>query len=289
MTNTWIIAVDPAVSTLVELGRTIGGTVTAVVVGNAVVKGVDALVRIPLAEGTPAEAASPAVAAAVAAEPGDVVLAGNKPAERVLAGAVAALKKLPVLYGLKKAGAGTAELSRFGGIAVETCAFESAVVAVLDGGVEPEGEAPNELTGPAQFQAATVTSVDKREVAQVNLTAAKRIVAAGRGFKAKEDLQLAEDLAATLEAEVACSRPLAEGSEWMPRDRYVGISGQQVSPELYVALGISGQIQHTAGMQDSKTVVVINNDEKAPIFAGADYVVVGDLYEVLPALTQALK
>ena len=283
MANTWIIAVEPEIAALVEHGRAVGGSVVAVTVGGTPVAGVDRVVDVPLAEGVPA------VAAAVAAEAGDVVLAANKPAERVLAGAVAARLGAPYLHGLKKIGQGSAELSRFGGIALETVSFDTAVVAVLDGGAVPEGEAPAAEAASGEYYEATVTGQDKVDVSSANLGSAKRIVAAGRGFKAEEDLKLAEDLAAAIGAELACSRPLAEGADWMSADRYIGVSGQSVAPDLYIAVGISGQIQHTVGMVDSKVVVAVNNDDKAPIFEGADYGIVADLYEALPAIVEAAK
>ena len=289
MVNTWIIAVEPEIAALVEHGRAVGGSVVAVTVGGTPVAGVDRVVDVPLAEGVPAEAAAPAVAAAVAAEAGDVVLAANKPAERVLAGAVAARLGAPYLHGLKKIGQGSAELSRFGGIALETVSFDTAVVAVLDGGAVPEGEAPAAEAASGEYYEATVTGQDKVDVSSANLGSAKRIVAAGRGFKAEEDLKLAEDLAAAIGAELACSRPLAEGADWMSADRYIGVSGQSVAPDLYIAVGISGQIQDTVGMVDSKVVVAVNNDDKAPIFEGADYGIVADLYEALPAIVEAAK
>ena len=287
MANTWIIVVDPQIASLVEQGRAIGGSVTAVTVGGTPVAGVDKVIDVALPEGVPAEAAAPAVAAAVAAEAGDVVLAANKPAERVLAGAVAAKLNAAFLPGLKSVKAGAAELSRYGGLSFESVTFDSPVVAVLDGGAEAE-PVPAESAEGSVYEA-KVTGQDKTEVVAVNLGAAKRVVAAGRGFKAKEDLKLAEELAAAIGAELACSRPLAEGADWMAVDRYIGVSGQAVSPELYIAVGISGQIQHTVGMSDSKVVVAVNSDPKAPMFAGADYGIVSDLYEVLPALTEAAK
>lgn len=289
MANTWIVAVDPQISALVELGRAFGGSVNVVTVGGAQIAGVDKVIDVALAEGVPAEAAAPAVAAAVAAEAGDLVLAANKAAERVLAGAVAAKLAAPVLLGLKSVSAGTAELSRFGGIALETVSFESPVVAILDGGNAVEGDAVAAEAAAGETYGVTVTATNQSEVESVNLSAAKRIVSAGRGFKAKEDLKLAEDLAAAIGAEIACSRPLAEGADWLAVERYVGVSGQVVAPDLYLAAGISGQIQHTVGMNESKIVVAVNNDANAPIFAGADYGIVGDLYEVLPALTAAAK
>ncbi len=289
MAHTWIIAVEPNISHLVTLGRAIGGEVNAIVVGDAPVAGVDRVIRIPLEEGTPAEAAGPAVSAALSLQDGDVVLSANSPAERVLAGAVAGTLRLPFLPGVKNLAAGGASLSRFGGIANESVSFTSAVVAVVDGGQIVEGEQPPEEQATGESHQMKVIGQELVEVEEVDLASAKRIVAAGRGFKTKEDLHLAVELAGVLGAEVACSRPLAEGAEWLQRNRYIGVSGQHVNPELYVAVGISGQIQHTVGMNESETVIAINGDENAPIFGIADYGVVGDLYEVLPALTQGIE
>ncbi|MCF2706205.1 electron transfer flavoprotein subunit alpha/FixB family protein [Arcanobacterium haemolyticum] len=287
--KTWIITADERISALVETARAIGGDVVAVVAGNAEVTGVDSVLRVELPADAPAEAAAPAVAQAVAAEAGDIVLAANRPAERVLAGFVAASLNAPVLSGAVKIASGSAELAMYGGISLESVSFSSPVVAILDAGVAGEGAPAAAETVAGETLGATVVSVDKQDVAQVNLAAAKRIVAAGRGFKSEDDLGLARDLCEAFGAELACSRPLAEGTNWLPRDRYVGVSGQVVAPEVYVAVGISGQVQHTAGMNNSKIVVAINEDDKAPIFEAADYGIVGDLYTVLPALTAALR
>ena len=104
-----------------------------------------------------------------------------------------------------------------------------------------------------------------------------------------EDIVRAQARADALGAEIACSRPLAEGTEWMTKDRYVWVSGMRVSPDVYVALGISGQVQHTSGMAGSKIVVAVNSDAEAPIFQISDYGIVGDIYDVVPALTAALS
>lgn len=122
----------------------------------------------------------------------------------------------------------------------------------------------------------------------VDLSKAERIVAVGRGIKEKENLALVEELAAALGAELAASRPVCDNG-WLPLDRQVGSSGQTVAPKLYVAVGISGAIQHLVGMKGSRTVVAINRDPEAPIFEAADYGIVGDLFEVVPALTAELR
>jgi electron transfer flavoprotein alpha subunit len=128
-----------------------------------------------------------------------------------------------------------------------------------------------------------------REAKQaVDLSQSEIIVAVGRGIKAAENLELAKKLAEALGAEIGASRPICD-SGWLPMDRQVGSSGQTVAPKLYVALGISGAIQHMVGMKGSHTVVAINKDKEAPIFEVATYGIVGDLFEIVPALTEEIR
>jgi electron transfer flavoprotein alpha subunit len=128
-----------------------------------------------------------------------------------------------------------------------------------------------------------------QEVKQaVDLTKAEIIVAIGRGIKSKENIALAEKLAAALGGDLAASRPICD-AEWLPLDRQIGSSGQTVAPKLYVALGISGAIQHLVGMKNSGTIVAINKDPEAPIFDIADYGIVGDLFEAVPVLTEEIR
>lgn len=122
----------------------------------------------------------------------------------------------------------------------------------------------------------------------VDLGAADLIVSVGRGIKEKENLRVAEELAAALGAELAASRPICDNG-WLPMERQVGSSGQTVAPKLYVALGISGAIQHLVGMKGARTVVAINKDETAPIFETADYGILADLFDVVPAITEEVK
>ena len=123
---------------------------------------------------------------------------------------------------------------------------------------------------------------------KVDLSQAESIVAVGRGIKKAENLKIIEELAEVLGAEIAASRPVVD-SEWLTRDRQIGSSGQTVAPRLYVACGISGAIQHIVGMKNAHCIVAINTDPNAPIFNIATYGIVGDLFQIVPALTKALR
>jgi len=171
------------------------------------------------------------------------------------------------------------------------------LVTLQAGAVSPDAAARG--TSPAPITRASV-SIDVAAIRQkpeppfreakqaVDLTQAERIVAVGRGIREQGRLSLAEELARALGAELAASRPICDAG-WLPLDRQVGSSGQTVSPKLYVALGISGAIQHAVGMKASKTIVAINKDAEAPIFELADYGIVGDLFDVVPALIKELS
>jgi len=123
----------------------------------------------------------------------------------------------------------------------------------------------------------------------VKLSDASVIVSFGRGVRKKEDIALVEQLTQAVGGVIGCSRPIAEDLRWLPEDQYIGLSGQKVNPKLYFALGISGQIQHLTGIRGSRVIVAINNDPKAPIFEFSDYNIVADLYQMIPALIDAVK
>ncbi|MCS7094285.1 MAG: electron transfer flavoprotein subunit alpha/FixB family protein [Thaumarchaeota archaeon] len=171
----------------------------------------------------------------------------------------------------------------------------SPVFATLMPGRVTPSEAPSQVDlkvvelvtgGPTN---GTVKEVRPVERSAVDLSRAEVVVSVGRGFKKKEDLKLAEELAKALGAELGCSRPIAGDLKWMPEDRHIGLSGKWVSPKLYVAVGISGQMQHIVGIRRSRVIVAINNDPSAPIHKEADYSVIADLYQFLPVLTEKLK
>jgi len=135
-----------------------------------------------------------------------------------------------------------------------------------------------------------IVKVQEMKTEGVNVEDAEIIVSCGRGFKNKEDIKIIEELAEVIKGRtVGCSRPIAADLKWLSEDHWIGLSGHKVKPKLYIACGISGQIQHIAGMRDSGVIVAINKDPEALIFKSADYGIVGDLYQVVPKLTSAIK
>jgi electron transfer flavoprotein alpha subunit len=122
-----------------------------------------------------------------------------------------------------------------------------------------------------------------------NVESAENLVCVGQGIARKEDLGMINEFCAALNAELGCTRPLAADFHWVSEERMVGISGKKCKPKLHVSIGVSGQIQHTVGIMNSKVIVVINRDKDAPIFKIADYGIVGDLYQVIPELTRRIK
>ena len=165
-------------------------------------------------------------------------------------------------------------------------AFRSDLVAT-----HPSGKAPvNSISVDLKPEQIRTKPLDlfKEAKSAVDLTQAPLIVAIGRGIKAPENIPQAEALAKALGAEIAASRPICDEG-WLPMERQIGSSGQTVAPKLYLALGISGAIQHVVGMKGARTIVAINKDQNAPIFEIADYGVVGDIFEIMPALTEVLE
>jgi Electron transfer flavoprotein, alpha subunit len=180
----------------------------------------------------------------------------------------------------------------------------------LDADVTIQGDAPyfvtfqsgafrgdNAAKGSAQVESVDVNVGEIRmepeepfqeAKASVDLTKSEIIVAVGRGIKSQENIAVAQELADVLGADLAASRPICD-AEWLPIDRQIGSSGQTVAPKLYIALGISGAIQHIVGMKNSGTIVAINKDAEAPIFDIADYGIVGDLFEAVPTLIEEIK
>jgi len=145
-----------------------------------------------------------------------------------------------------------------------------------------------ELPSPPPSEVKVLEKKMKEHLAK-DITEARVIVCAGRGIEKNEDLALVRQLADVLGGEIACTRPIAEEYHWMPEELCIGLSGVQVKPDLYLGLGVSGQVQHVTGMRNAKVIAAVNKDENAPIFKAADFGIVGDLYDVVPKLIVEFK
>ena len=179
----------------------------------------------------------------------------------------------------------------FQGAAPWFASFQSGAFRADLAAAHPSGKAPvNTVAVEIQPEQIRIKPLElfKEAKSAVDLTQAPLIVAIGRGIKAAENIPQAEALAKALGAEIAASRPICDEG-WLPMERQIGSSGQTVAPKLYLALGISGAIQHVVGMKGARTIVAINKDHNAPIFEIADYGVVGDIFEIMPAVTEALQ
>ena len=300
--NAWIVVGDqPTIGNLITVARSLGGPVGAVVAGprsvaeTVAASGVDKVVWCGTPDDVPAEANAPAVAETVAADPPRVVLGGRNPGERVLLGAAAARLKAAVLTGARSVSADGDGV--IGGQRRVRRHRRGDRRRLRPGGPAARrrlGAAARRDAVPIEEVAATPLGLKVIETRtsgfdEVDLNEAHRVIGVGRGLKAQEDLALIETLAAAIGAEIACSRPVAEGLNWMGKDRYIGSSGAHIAPELYLAIGISGQLQHMVGVQGAETIVAINSDSNAAVFTQTDYGLVGDLYQLVPAIAAALK
>ena len=301
-TQAWVVvADDPAVTGLVDVARALGDEVVAVVVGDRAVAetvalAVDRVVWLGETGAAPVESFAAQVAEIVVAAGPLAVVGATTASGRALLGGVAARSQSPVLAGVRTVAVTDGHVvvthAVMGGIAERTVAVNGGpALLAVDAGAVPVGSAtaPVDEVAGAPLTVATVTDVRRKPQSRADLGAAKVVVGVGRGLKARADLPLVVALADALQGEVACSRPLAEGVDWMPKETYIGISGQHIAPELYVAVAISGQLQHMLGVREAKVIVAVNSDKNAPVFAQCDYGIVGDLYQVVPALTAALE
>jgi len=204
-------------------------------------------------------------------------------------GAVRGVNALPQI----KDGALTADRGVFSGKAFATCKVNApiSVLSIAGNSLKPQviGSDVAVTTLSIAIPESKTKVVDvKRTVGIVPLPEAEIVVSAGRGMKDPANWGIIEDLAASLGATTACSRPVAD-SGWRPHHEHVGQTGIAIRPNLYIAIGISGAIQHLAGVNSSKVIVVINKDPEAPFFKAADYGVVGDLFDIVPRLTEAVR
>ncbi len=284
-----------AASALAAGARTIADEVAVAVIGaEQVPAGIaDAAYHVAVPADAVADDANLTLAPVV--EGADVVIAEACRHVKSVVGKLAAAAGASVITDALAIEGNVATEMYFGGIgqikrAPETaCAFYTAGAGAF-GDAQPSGGngAAEELAWVAPEKAVKLVSSKPIEKSGIDLTKSDVVVAAGRGFAEEGDLQLARDLADKIGAGLGCSRPLAEGVNWMPTETYIGVSGLMLSPKAYIGVGISGQMQHMVGVKSAGTVFAINKDKNAPIFKQCDYGLVGDLKAILPALTAAL-
>ena len=231
---------------------------------------------------------------AAQAAPGAVIVPATRNG-RLLAGVLAARLGTVVITDPAKAelsDAGVlAEKLVYGGNAIRRDLISAATAVLCLNCDTFRAETPVGAYDSVEIAPAEAVELVERRVVErrtVNLGAAKRVVCAGRGVASEEMLQSLRAFAGSIGAELCCTRPLAEESRLLPRELYVGVSGAMIKPELYIGAGVSGQVQHMVGVNDSKVIFAINKDKNAPIFKQCDHGLVADLNQVLPALTEAL-
>ena len=235
----------------------------------------DKVLHVALPEGAVVDDAADTVIAAFDAEQPGVVLVEPTRHMKVVAGKVAAHAGASIIPDVIEFDGDVATDMYFGGVGMKKQKATGA-------------NATEELAWVAPAKAIKLVSSVPVEKSGVDLNKADVVVAAGRGFGAEEDLQMARDLCDKIGGGLGCSRPLTEGVNWLPTEVYVGVSGLMLSPKVYIAAGISGQMQHMVGCNRATTLFAINKDKNAPVFKQCDYGLVGDIKTVLPALVAAL-
>ena len=254
----------------------------------------DVIWRIPAREDALAGDYAASVAKLVADEKPEAVFIASSVDAKLLAGRLCALLGTSAVCDVTSVSGGYASHMVYGGAAVRSDAPVAGPAVYL---VNPFALEAAQAAGACEVReaafvepGATVRLIGTapREKSTVNLAAATRVVGVGRGIGGEEGLAAARELADAIGAELGCTRPVAEEEKLLPREAYIGVSGAMVAPDVYVAVGISGQVQHMVGANQSKTILAINKDKNAPIFKYADCGIVGDLRKILPAVIERL-
>lgn len=274
--------------------RTMADEVVLVSFGDAPAAVADKVAKVSVPEASVLDDAADTVIAVFDAEQPSVVLVEPTRHMKTIAGRLAAHAGAAVITDVMEFAADGAKSLYFGGVAerVQKAAGDVAIYTVSAGafeGAEASGaNAVEDVAWVAPANPVKLVSSKPIEKSGVDLGKADVVVAAGRGFAEESELDLARALCEKLGAGLGCSRPLTEGVDWLPTETYVGVSGLMLSPKVYVACGISGQMQHMVGCNRAGTMFAINKDKNAPVFKQCDFGLVGDIKDVLPALTAAL-
>lgn len=249
------------------------------------------------AEGAMIESYTGAIEQAVKAEAPQLLLMSGSTRDRCIAAKLAIRLGAGVVADaagliVNDSGKPQARRNVYGGTAEATVNGEAALTIVITAAGSfdelPAAQTGTLVEAPAQAEDTGVrlVSVAAKQEEAVNIVAAKRVVGVGRGLGSQDNMAAVEALGAKLGAELGCTRPIAEEEHWMARSRYIGVSGVTIRPNLYFALGVSGQIQHMVGVGDAKLIVAVNKDAKAPIFQNCDIGLVADINKVLPQLVE---
>ena len=306
MSTIWIIAETAEwAASLVSGAQSLGATTITVFVrgdeaaaGATLAFGANAAFALPLGATAMWEDYTPVLAQKARTESPRLIMLSASKRCRDMAAQMAALLDAPCVSDARNINisvdAFSAETMVYGGAAVKTVTTTAPLVIVTVGAQTYEATTPDAscqgavaTLAPATARG-TVTERKPRAAQTVNLGEATKVVGIGRGISDQADLATIKELAEKLGGEMACSRPIAEFFKWMPEECYIGISGQVIKPQLYLAIGISGQAQHYYGVREAKVIVSINKDAEALMNQNADYSIVGDWKEVVPALMKAL-
>ncbi len=290
------------------LANQLGKTLTALVAGDDstaqgfISRGADEVLLLPsLGEGQPLQDYIPLIAnEASKADPDIFLIAaslrGKEMAARIAARLDTGLCSECTAINIDDKGKLQMERLMYGGAAVQKVSISSRPqMATIPPrsyeAAEPQSDRQGQVKSLDPPEASGIQVIERKgqEAGSGDITAARVIVCAGRGIEKQEDLAMVRELADTLGAEIACTRPISEEKHWMTEESCIGLSAKEVKPALYIGVGVSGQIQHVVGIREAGVICAINSDENAPIFEAADYGIIGDLYKVVPALIAALK
>ena len=306
MRDIWVIAENlPWAAAMITGAKSISADAKIVVFVNgdeaaaksAVSMGAASAFYLPLPANAMWESYAPALVEKAKADKPALIIVSSSRRGRDVVAQMAALLDAPCFTDGKKASVSgdtwTTDTLVYGGMAVKKNTATAETVLLTMGAKDFEAAPAGSNTGEVGTLAlgnngVTVTERKPKVVTSVNVGEAPILVSVGRGFADQADLEHARELAKALGGEVSCSRPIAEFFKWIPEECYIGISGQQVKPQMYLAIGISGQAQHLYGIRDAKTVVAINKDAEANIMQNADYYIVGTWQEAIPAIRKAL-